>query len=391
MSTENNALNMEDFLRAVSDIQSLDIDNIREQLLQGLNTKNQNEGEDWMPKTNHIYMFQKREADRARRQLEEDQEFRKEYVKFFGETKINALQRMTEDLNSDVEQLQRETERLNKENRYLEEKKQKVLKEKADGLTRLSQQMENQVTHNNSNNPELNDWTRPNQIGEKYAELYDIQWTNAFEVLTQTSGHNDERAVEILLKVLIECYTFVIKRSEKQMNDLLQRISGDSTMQVGDEIKHHLKKARKLVDVGRASLLFKECERHINDSLGSKRLCLYEKEIKLYLIECFQLCWLMAIQEPPVVLGTETMYAQDVDLNLYTRCTRYGNRVNFVVWPPLFLHKSGPLLAKGVTQEIEKKSDETFMKQKYKIIRGGESRTGRIEQHAGDKQDLVRM
>ncbi|KAK3596062.1 hypothetical protein CHS0354_000002 [Potamilus streckersoni] len=77
--------------------------------------------------------------------------------------------------------------------------------------------------------------------------------------------------------------------------------------------------------------------------------------MKLYLIECFQLCWLMAIQEPPVVLGTETMYAQDVDLNLYTRCTRYGNR------------------------------------QKYKTIRGGESRTGRIEQHAGDKHDLVKM
>ena len=71
-----------------------------------------------------------------------------------------------------------------------------------------------------------------------------------------------------------------------------------------------------------------------------------------YITKCAQLCWYMAIQEPPVVIGfQETTEDGHFDKDVYKPYTKVGKKLDFFVWPPLYLHKNdGPMLCKGTAQ-----------------------------------------
>ena len=56
----------------------------------------------------------------------------------------------------------------------------------------------------------------------------------------------------------------------------------------------------------------------------------------------------MAVQDPPLVLNKDTQ--DKFDTNRFKDYTKPGRFVEYVVWPALLLHESGPLLAKGVAQ-----------------------------------------
>ncbi|KAL3879283.1 hypothetical protein ACJMK2_031585 [Sinanodonta woodiana] len=71
---------------------------------------------------------------------------------------------------------------------------------------------------------------------------------------------------------------------------------------------------------------------------------------KKYIDACVELCWLMVIQDPPVVIETPASKDSALDTNTYRAYTTTGPKVDFVVWPALRLHHGGPLLTKGVAQ-----------------------------------------
>jgi hypothetical protein len=74
----------------------------------------------------------------------------------------------------------------------------------------------------------------------------------------------------------------------------------------------------------------------------------HQQDIDAYLSLCVEISWLMVVQDPPLVLNDK---AQDrFDTNTFKDYTKRGPFVEFVVWPALLLHESGPLLAKGVAQ-----------------------------------------
>lgn len=68
----------------------------------------------------------------------------------------------------------------------------------------------------------------------------------------------------------------------------------------------------------------------------------------------------MCVQDPPVVLGKTADPGDTFDTNMYKPYTNTGTMVAYVVWPPLLLHKGGPLLVKGVVQpiKIERRTDK---------------------------------
>jgi len=72
--------------------------------------------------------------------------------------------------------------------------------------------------------------------------------------------------------------------------------------------------------------------------------------VEQFTTQCVQLCWLMCIQDPPVVPDFQTGRGDRLDTNAYKSYTRTGSLVEFIVWPALLLHKGGPLLCKGVAQ-----------------------------------------
>lgn len=68
---------------------------------------------------------------------------------------------------------------------------------------RLSKLMGQKLTDNNPNIADLSDKNRPTKLAERFTELYDNQWTDAFENLH--SG--DEReTISKLLGILLVSY-----------------------------------------------------------------------------------------------------------------------------------------------------------------------------------------
>jgi hypothetical protein len=55
---------------------------------------------------------------------------------------------------------------------------------------------------NNLNITDLSDPNRPTRIAEKMAELYDNQWTDAFDALEQTDK-NEKEIINTLLESLV--------------------------------------------------------------------------------------------------------------------------------------------------------------------------------------------
>ena len=66
--------------------------------------------------------------------------------------------------------------------------------------------------------------------------------------------------------------------------------------------------------------------------------------------KCVAICWFMVVQDPEMYIDGDLKPGIQFDRDVYRVYTRSGNRVAFSVWPALYLHKDGPLLAKGVVQ-----------------------------------------
>lgn len=49
---------------------------------------------------------------------------------------------------------------------------------------------------------DLSDENRPVKLGERYSELYDNEWTDAFEVLTTELQYDDTAAFQKLIEIL---------------------------------------------------------------------------------------------------------------------------------------------------------------------------------------------
>lgn len=76
------------------------------------------------------------------------------------------------------------------------------------------------------------------------------------------------------------------------------------------------------------------------------------EELLDYCHKATELCWLMCIQSPPVVMVTECNFGDHFDRNMFTEYTVRGTLYEYLVWPPLLLHKDGELLSKGVAQPM---------------------------------------
>lgn len=99
-------------------------------------------------------------------------------------------------------------------------------------------------------------------------------------------------------------------------------------------------------------LSFQQYMEHLKASDRAKFNIANDTKMKPFVNKCLELCWLMEIQSPPVVFGKlmEQGTQERFDSTTYKPYTKTGAFIDFVVWPPLYLHKQGQLLAKGVAQ-----------------------------------------
>jgi hypothetical protein len=76
------------------------------------------------------------------------------------------------------------------------------------------------------------------------------------------------------------------------------------------------------------------------------------KACKKFIEDCIRYTWMMQMQDPPVYIEWKFSHNSTIDTNILRSYTRAGNKVDFVVWPVLYLHKDGPVLNKGVVQPM---------------------------------------
>ncbi|XP_045206667.1 uncharacterized protein LOC123558887 [Mercenaria mercenaria] len=215
--------------------------------------------------------------------------------------------------------------------------------------TRLSRSMGEKLTDNNPNIADLSDKNRPTKLGERYKELYDNQWTEAFETVYETY-RNEEKTIGVLINILMDTITFCEKEAKTQTKEIQytitqkQMISGDIPAVVNKNIKEF----RKNVAEFSGRQIYKKYQKELSRSGSSTARV--ARRIPNYVEECFKICWLMTVNDPPVVFGPNISVGEMFNTDMYTAYTKSGNKVEFVVWPALLLHANGPVLCKGVAQ-----------------------------------------
>ncbi|XP_053389424.1 LOW QUALITY PROTEIN: golgin subfamily A member 4-like [Mercenaria mercenaria] len=228
--------------------------------------------------------------------------------------------------------------------------------------TRLSKAMGDRLTDNNPNITDLSDRNRPTKLAERCAELYDNQWTDAFDILNKCFD-TEENVIEALLWILQDVMTFCETKAHRQMEELGRELIFADKHESGDilaDVRKLFKDCRKTVAPVAVGNLYKVYMFHLRKSTDETlRTAL---EVSSYTSECLEICWFMVIQDPPVAFAPLLRKGSSFNTDLYKPYTSSGTHIEYVVWPALLLHEGGPILAKGVAQGHGKKSKKsTFL------------------------------
>ncbi|KAJ8317645.1 hypothetical protein KUTeg_005549 [Tegillarca granosa] len=95
------------------------------------------------------------------------------------------------ELQVEVFQLKQEIHRKNRE-----------IKESEDQIKRLKSKISGAALSNDPNVIDLNDPNRSMKIGEKYSELYDNEWVDAFYYLENSANLREDKILDILQRIL---------------------------------------------------------------------------------------------------------------------------------------------------------------------------------------------
>ncbi|XP_062586472.1 uncharacterized protein LOC134248061 isoform X1 [Saccostrea cucullata] len=252
-----------------------------------------------------------------------------------------------EKLQFRLEQLDRQIEQLKKEDKRLTEKVTLLEQQKEGLLTRLSQVAGLKVYDNNPSIQDLSDTKRPMKLAEAFGELYDNEWTNALEELLKQNV-SERQAIDQLRNILKNVFETCQSSAMDQRRNFIKDASfcGNDSDDNGRAIPQSLRKAIKSFQKENAMEIYQFVKKRIDQQLGIDNL---GDELKHYVHRCSELCWLMNIQDPPLVLHFNAAAGEPFDKMLFSHYTRSGTVVDYVVWPAV-MYENGTVYRKGVLQ-----------------------------------------
>ncbi|XP_061165229.1 uncharacterized protein LOC133174180 isoform X2 [Saccostrea echinata] len=266
--------------------------------------------------------------------------------------------------------------------------------------TRLSRFASQQLTEGNPNIADLSDVHRPTRLGEMYSQLFDDEWSEAFEALKPTTKEDEDEiypnTLTLLQKIVKEVFSFCKEKSQEQLqrleNHMIDALKQDSaqnpeTKLVDEEEKMEVDQkpdegGEGKVEGGESgekskSPLHQVVERHAKELRKAasretaklqaqvfiqQKLCellpdekvRQDERVVTYVSKCVELCWYMCMQDPPMEL-VFPQKGETMDKNLFSHHGRKGKVVDICVWAALLLHKEGPVVCKGYILPEEKK------------------------------------
>ncbi|XP_060552625.1 uncharacterized protein LOC132713939 [Ruditapes philippinarum] len=263
---------------------------------------------------------------------------------------------------------------LKDEKRKSDDEYKKLLAERDDLRDRLSKLAGKKLQEQNADIPDLSDPYRAMKLSEKFGQIYDDEWTNAFESLTyKKPGLPLKEAIHVLIRLLQECWMFCNNLMTTQM-DSLQNVFLHPSQNLAnfDQKKTGLTERPRVTSKDQLSL--KDLRNRVGVSpsvieevkqallADSKTWDKREKKefdkkhieaCTPYIQKCAEICWLMALHDPPLVMKMEVKPGEKFDTNIYTVYSQSGQTIDFLVWPPLYNGKDGGLLSKGVAEPVK--------------------------------------
>lgn len=260
-----------------------------------------------------------------------------------------------------------------------EQYKEEAEKQKSvnsDLLMRLSKLTGDKLNTDNPNIADLSDPNRPTKIAEMISELYDNEWTNAFEAL-QTRKVDDKEIVNILLETFMNSklksatlspkvkgnFDFSRENAKASLNLLFMKwqdrskttefeegVDITSVEDVLPKVEEEVKKVRKNVGLALVPIVTKA---YLKPRWN--KLCVHA--LKPYIKKCVHVAWLMCVQTPPMAIAALPKHGEKLDTNLYREYSRRGQTVDFVVWPVVLLKEPQnemlSVMTKGVAEVKE--------------------------------------
>ncbi|XP_076070172.1 uncharacterized protein LOC143041919 isoform X3 [Mytilus galloprovincialis] len=226
-----------------------------------------------------------------------------------------------------------------------QEKINGLQKEKSDALTRLSEVMGSKLRDNNPAITDLNDPNRPMKLGDQFSELYENEWTDAYSLLEKK--FTEIETIDVLIKILSEIYEMCLAEVSLQLSGHRSAVQGLSD----DEIEGFIKAVKDSIKINASKYIPLLRKKITSDSSSCKTVVQHRESCLEYVEICVNLCYHVAVQDPPMVIDFKP--GKNFDKQLWKEYTRSGTEVEYVVWPALYLYKGGPIMSKGVVQPTE--------------------------------------
>ncbi|CAG2189921.1 unnamed protein product [Mytilus edulis] len=237
----------------------------------------------------------------------------------------------------EIDKLNEEVELLTWRLQVMDNENKDLRQEKDAALSRLSEMMGSKLRDNNPAIADLNDQNRPMKLAEQFTELYENEWTDAFTDLQDLDKEgSDEKitdieSIQILLKILKEINDECVKDSSLQLSGLKEAF----------QVKYKTK-------VGVSS--------SFGDESNCKTVLKYKTVCQQFIEVCVKICYLSAVQDPPMFLDFEPN--ETFDKSTFKEFTVSGSLMDYLVWPALLIQKDGAILSKGVVQPKTESEDK---------------------------------
>ncbi|XP_033742196.1 uncharacterized protein LOC117328768 [Pecten maximus] len=205
---------------------------------------------------------------------------------------------------------------------------------------------------------DLADKHRPIKIADNFAKLYDREWIDVFRFETTDMKKSEPNAIADILEIIQSVYQMCIRLTQEQIEDWQVQIQTSRR----SELPEFLRDIRKLKDDALFTSLRKIQIGMAEDSIPNIRqeiasneafTSFYGPELascERFVFACVDVCWLMSVREPPMFLDFTCKNGSKFNKEVYSFYTKTGNKVNYLVWPPIYIYENGQLLHKGVVQ-----------------------------------------
>ncbi|KAH3806451.1 hypothetical protein DPMN_134772 [Dreissena polymorpha] len=242
----------------------------------------------------------------------------------------DLLDNLRSELQKSEEERRNSSTRMEKAHKTIEQLQQELnatKSEKEDALRRLSALMSTKLRDNNPNIADRSDHFRPTKLAEMFSELYDNEWTDAFDVFN--NDFSERQSITILLDIVMDVYEFCKDEMDRTWRVVSTWFLNEA-LPNSQQLAKSLKDSRKTLVQGMTEdmsqvVLYIERLYSMSGKRKMQDLISSDKTIE-YITQCVKLCLLMCANDPPVVIV----------------CAEYTKRVpylEYVVWPVMYLHQ----------------------------------------------------